>query len=174
VRLIGVACGYACLALSFLIVGEILARKLLGVSMQGVDEIGGYVVAITGTFGMALAAADRAHTRIDVALGRLPLPAQAVLNLVAWVALAGAAAFMAWMAWETLAESLAFSSRATTPLQTPLWLPQGLWLAGLCLFALTALGVAARGLMGLGAGLAEANRRVAPQSLAEEIEEARR
>ena len=47
---------------------EIIARKLFNHSLQGVDEIGGYVVAIIGTFGMALAAVERAHTRIDVLL----------------------------------------------------------------------------------------------------------
>jgi hypothetical protein len=40
-RLIGILSGYACLGLSFLIVFEILARKLFNFSKQGVDEIGG-------------------------------------------------------------------------------------------------------------------------------------
>ena len=86
-RVIGILGGYACLGLSFFIVFEILSRKLLNWSVQGVDEIGGYVVAITGTFGMALAAVDRAHTRIDVLLLRLPRRVQAGLNLLAYVCL---------------------------------------------------------------------------------------
>ena len=71
-RIVGICGGYACLGLSFLIFFEIIARKLFNYSLQGVDEVGGYVVAIIGTFGMALAAVERAHTRIDVLLFRLP------------------------------------------------------------------------------------------------------
>lgn len=173
-RLIGILCGYACLGLSFLIVIEILSRKVLNLSIQGVDEIGGYVVAITGTFGMALAAACRAHTRIDVLLVRLPLTIQAVLNLLAYLCLAGGAAFMAYMAWTTLSDSLAFGSVTSTPLQTPLWIPQSMWLAGLCLFGLTALVMAGRGLLALRSGPAHADRVLAPPTISDEIEDARR
>ncbi|MEM6624907.1 MAG: TRAP transporter small permease [Pseudomonadota bacterium] len=173
-RLIGILAGYACLGLSFLIVVEIVARKLFNFSIQGVDEIGGYVVAVTGTFGMALAAANRAHTRIDVLLVRLPPRTQAVLNLLAYLCLAAGAAFMAYMAWRTLADSLAFNSVSSTPLQVPLWIPQSLWLAGLVIFGLTAIVMAARGVWALGQGLAHADRVLAPPTVAEEIEEARR
>lgn len=173
-RLIGIAGGYALLGLSFLIVIEILARKLLNFSLQGVDEIGGYVVAVTGTFGMALAAVSRAHTRIDVLLLRLPRRAQAWLNLLAYVALGLGAAFMAWMGWRTLDETLAFGSVSSTPLRTPLWVPQSLWLAGLCLFGLAALWTAARGLVALRGGIEAADRVLAPPTLQEEIDEARR
>ncbi|MEM1362496.1 MAG: TRAP transporter small permease [Pseudomonadota bacterium] len=173
-RLIGIAGGYACLGLSFLIVIEIIARKVFNFSLQGVDEIGGYVVAITGTFGMALATVARAHTRIDVLLLRLPRTAQAWLNLLAYVALGAGAAFMAWMGWRTLADSLAFGAVSSTPLQVPLWVPQSLWVGGLCLFALAALWTALRGLMALRHGIEAADRVLAPPSLEEEIEEARR
>ncbi|MEM9249810.1 MAG: TRAP transporter small permease [Pseudomonadota bacterium] len=173
-RWIGIFGGYACLGLSFLIVFEIIARKVFNFSLQGVDEIGGYVVAITGTFGMALAAVERGHTRIDVLLLRLPKRVQAGLNLFAYVALGIGAAFMGYMGWLTLSDSLAFGSVSSSPLQTPLWIPQSLWLAGLVLFGFSALWTAARGLYALREGLAAADRVVSPPTLAEEIEDARR
>lgn len=173
-RLIGVLGGYALLGLSFLIVVEIVARKVLNVSLQGVDEIGGYVVAITGTFGMALATTARAHTRIDVLLVRLPRRAQAWLNLVAFVSLGLGAGFMASMGWRTLDESLMFNAVSSTPLQVPLWIPQSLWLGGLCLFALAAIWTAGRGILALRDGIEAADRVLAPPTLSEEIEEARR
>lgn len=173
-RLIGILGGYALLGLSFLIVAEILSRKLFNWSMQGVDEIGGYVVAITGTFGMALATVARAHTRIDVLLLRLPPRMQAALNLTAYVALGLGAAFMAYMGWRTLGDSLTFGSVSSSPLQTPLWIPQSLWVAGLCLFAFSALWTAARGLLALRRGLNAADEMLAPPTVAEEIDEARR
>ena len=81
---------------------------------------------------------------------------------------------MAYMAWTTLDESLAFKSVSSTPLQVPLWIPQSLWLAGLVLFSLTALVMAARGVLALRRGLAHADRVLAPPTVAEEIEEVRR
>ncbi|MEM7742320.1 MAG: TRAP transporter small permease [Pseudomonadota bacterium] len=173
-RIIGILAGYACLGLSFLIVVEIVARKLFNFSIQGVDEIGGYVVAVTGTFGMALAAAARAHTRIDVLLVRLPAQAQTVLNLFAYLCLAAGAAFMAYMAWRTLSDSLAFNSVSSTPLQVPLWIPQSMWLAGLVVFGVAAIVMSARGFFALRKGLAHAERVLAPPTVAEEIEDARR
>lgn len=173
-RVIGILGGYGCLGLSFLIVFEIFARKLFNYSLQGVDEIGGYVVAITGTFGMALAAVERAHTRIDVLLLRLPRRMQAALNLVSYVALGMGAAFMGYMGWRTLDESLTFGSVSSSPLQVPLWIPQSLWMAGLVVFGLSAVWTALRGVMALRHGLDAADRVLAPPTVAEEIEEARR
>lgn len=173
-RLIGILGGYGCLGLSFLIVTEILLRKIMNFSLQGVDEIGGYVVAIVGTFGMALATVERAHTRIDILLLRLPRRVQSALNLLAYVALGIGAAFMAYMGWRTLSDSLLFGSVASSPLQTPLWIPQSMWVAGLALFGLAALWTAIRGLYALRGGLDAADRVLAPPTIAEEIEEARR
>jgi TRAP-type C4-dicarboxylate transport system permease small subunit len=172
-RIIGILGGYGCLGRCFLIVYEIFARKLFNHSLQGVDEIGGYVVAITGTFGMALAALERAHTRIDVLLLRLPARVQAGLNLLSYVALGLGAAFMGYMGWRTLDESLTFGSVSSSPLQVPLWIPQSLWMAGLVLFALSALWTALRGLLALRYGLETADRVLAPPTVEEEIDEAR-
>ena len=173
-RLVGIVAGYAFMALSVLIVVEILSRKLLNYSVQGVDEIGGYVVAVAGTFGMALAASQCAHTRIDVALNKLPAVIQAALNVLAYVTLSLSALFIAYMAWLTLSDSLAFNSRTTSPLQTPLWIPQSLWLAGLILFALTAGVMAGRALFVWRQGVQATNRLLGPATIDEEIEEASR
>ena len=70
--ILSLAGGYILLLLSLVIVFEILARKLFSYSLQGVDEIGGYVVAGTGAFGFAYALIERTHTRIDIVLGHVP------------------------------------------------------------------------------------------------------
>ena len=173
-RVIGIVGGYACLGLSFLIFFEILARKIFSFSLQGVDEIGGYVVAITGTFGMALAVIERAHTRIDLLLLRLPKYLQAILNLVSYGALGMGGAFMAYMGWYTLDESITCNSVSLSPLQVPLWIPQPLWMIGLIIFGLSAIWLAARGILARRHGLEEADRVLASSTIAEEIEEARR
>jgi len=171
-RLTGIISGYACLALSFLIVAEILGRKLFNVSIQGVDEIGGYVVAVTGTFGMALAAWHRGHTRIDILLSRVGVRTRAVLNVFAYFTLAAGAVFMSTMAWRTLAETIEFKSVASTPLQTPLWIPQTLWLCGLIFFSLTASAMCIRGVYLLIKDPPEADQFLAPTTVREELREA--
>lgn len=172
-RLTGIVSGYACLLLSILIVAEILGRKLLNISIQGVDEIGGYVVAITGTFGMALATWQRAHTRIDIILNLVGTATRAVLGLIAHLMLAAGALFMSAMAWRTLAETIEFKSVSSTPLQTPLWIPQSLWFTGLVFFSLTALAMCVRALLLFKRSVVEADRFLAPTTIREELSEAR-
>ena len=131
--------GYILLLLSFLIVSEIVARKLFSYSLQGVDEIGGYVVAVTGTFGFAYALIERAHTRIDIILDHVSRPMRNILNLLAYVLVTGAALFMLYYGYVALGESILFNSRSSTPLQTIMWIPQGMWFAGLCVFSITSV-----------------------------------
>jgi TRAP-type C4-dicarboxylate transport system permease small subunit len=131
--------GYILLFLSFLIVFEIIARKLFSYSTQGVDEIGGYVVAITGTFGFAYALIERTHTRIDIILGHVPLVPRNLLNLLTYALVTGAALFMLRFGYVALSESILFSSRSPTPLQTAMWIPQGMWVLGLVVFSITAI-----------------------------------
>ena len=143
IRKFNVACsivgGYVLLLLSFLIVFEIIARKLFSYSLQGVDEIGGYVVAITGTFGFAYALIERTHTRIDIILGHVPPLPRNLLNLLAYALVTGAALFMLRYGYVALSESILFNSRSPTPLQTIMWIPQGMWLGGIFVFSVTAV-----------------------------------
>ncbi|WP_249975512.1 TRAP transporter small permease subunit [Vreelandella olivaria] len=133
-----IMCGYACLGLCLLIGYEILARRLLGHSVQGVDELGGYILAITSAVGFSAALMHRMHTRIELGLSRFPVAIQACLNGVAILLLAGFTVFMLLQVWGTWQSSIAYGSRASTPLQTPLWIPQGLWMLGVALFAFVA------------------------------------
>lgn len=170
VALLAIACGYGCLGLSFLIGFEILARKLANYSLQGVDELGGYVLAVTAAIGFAYALIHRVHTRIDLGITALRPPGRAILNAFAAVLLAGYTCFMAFRAWGALAESLEFGSRASTPLQTPLWIPQSLWLLGIVTFAVVSVAMAFDALLLLWRDRDTLNSRYGPPSLDEEIE----
>ncbi|GGX84388.1 C4-dicarboxylate ABC transporter permease [Litchfieldella qijiaojingensis] len=169
-----IAAGYAALGLSGLITFEVIARKLFSFSLQGVDELGGYVLAIGVAFSFAYALLHRAHTRVDVLLMMLPAALRAPLNVLAATLLAAFATFMLWRGVETLRETLEFGSRASTPLQTPLWIPQSLWVMGLAVFAALALLLAGRAwsllLRGRGTTL---NREFDPRSTDDELDEAR-
>lgn len=165
------ACGWWLIALSVLTCVEMLGRKLLGFSLQGVDEIGSYTYAIVGAFGFAFTLVSRSHTRVDFLLSRFDPRLRAALNLAAMLALAALALLCAWRAAHVVAESLDFGATAATPLATPMWIPQTIWFAGWALFALVAGWAAVDALRAAIRGDVERlNTRFGPQSLEEEIE----
>lgn len=135
VRWFQIACGWALIAISLATLYDIVARRMFGHSVQGVNELGAYLLAIVSAFGFSSALLQKAHSRVDFLFPYMPAPLVSILNLAAAILLAGLAALSVWHGWHVLEESLLFDSRAATPLQTPMWIPQGLWLAGLALFA---------------------------------------
>jgi len=131
--------GAAVFVLSLLIAFDVVARKLFGFSLQGTDEIGGYVLAMVGSLGMIHVLNRREFTRIDLFVRIAPLAVQRVLHALAYVTLAAMVVFFANHAVKTLDQTLLFQTRANTPLQTPMWIPQGLWTAGMVFFAAMAV-----------------------------------
>lgn len=82
---------------------------------------------------------------------------------------------MLWRAGGTLGETLEFSSLASTPLQTPLWIPQSLWLIGLAVFTVVTLRAAVRAGVQLARGQFDVlNASCDPPSADDELDEARR
>jgi TRAP-type C4-dicarboxylate transport system permease small subunit len=168
-RWIAIIGGWWLLALAFLTVFEIFARKLLAFSLLGVDEIGAYTLAIFSTLSFAYALVARSHTRVDFLLGHLPGPVRAVLNALAFLLLALMASYVAWRGGAVLAETIEFQAHANSPLQTPLWIPQSAWLAGLIAFALVAGLFAGHALLLLFRDWRLVNRWYGPMTLDEEI-----
>ena len=141
-RILALLAGYSLLGLSFLVTAEILLRRFLNFSLQGGDEFGGYVLAIIAAFGFAYTLLERAHTRVEIIVERVSPGAQAWLNVVSSWCIASMGIFLAWRAGATLLESIEFNSLSGTPMMTPLWQPQVLWVIGLLFFALTSSAVA--------------------------------
>lgn len=136
--------GVIFLVLSFVVTVETLARKLFNFSIQGADELGGYSLAIGSTIAFSLALAGRNHIRVDVIHEMFPRGMKAALNWLSSALLAALAMLFVGVSWRVIAESHLYRSTAQTPWATPLIYPQGLWYAGLVLFALVAVGFAAR------------------------------
>ena len=65
-------------------------RKVLNRSLQGVDELGGYVLAVGTGLSFAAALLARAHIRIDVIHERLPRALRVAFNIAAAPALSSA------------------------------------------------------------------------------------
>ena len=173
------AAGWALLILSFAITFEVVSRRVLRMSLQGVDEYGGYLLAVCGTIGFSYALFERAHIRIDVLLRMLPLPLRAVADVVALLALN----FFVWnLLWRSIAvarRSYDLGAIAVSPLETPLVIPQGIWALTMAFFAVVALVLAARALLALpvrdwGASAREFGVVGQEDEVAQEIESVRR
>lgn len=132
------------LVLSVVVAAETVSRKVFNVSLQGADELGGYALAVGSTIAFSLALIGRNHIRVDVFHERFPRGLQAALNWLSIVALAAFGAFIAWVAFRVIGDTLQYRSTAQTPWATPLIWPQGVWYAGLVTFALVAIGYALR------------------------------
>lgn len=137
-RMAALASGYLLLFLAIILSFEIILRKLFAFSLQGVDDLGGYVLAISTSIGAGYALSTRLHTRVDMVITRLPGRARGFLNTAAMVTMGCLAIFATWRCSVVLRESIEFGSLATNPLQTPMWLPQSVWLAGMVFFAVVA------------------------------------
>jgi TRAP-type C4-dicarboxylate transport system permease small subunit len=123
--------GVLTLASAVLIGFDVLARKFLGFNTGGADELSGYAFAISTSWALAYTVLERVNVRVDFLYLHLPVRLAAVLDWLALVSLAVFMALLTWYAWDVAATSWLQGSTANTPLGTPLWWPQGLWLLGL-------------------------------------------
>jgi TRAP-type C4-dicarboxylate transport system permease small subunit len=114
---------------------DIVLRQL-GHSFGGTDEISGYVMAIATSWGMGYALMELGHVRIDLIRSRVGGLGRALFDLFAMLMLSGTVTLIAIRAWLVVERSLANSSRANTPLETPLALVQIPWFAGWLWFAI--------------------------------------
>lgn len=119
---------------AFLTSFEVLARKLANVSTGGADELSGYALAISSSWAMAFTLLRRAHVRVDALYARLPQGMRGWLDALGILSMTAFAATLTFYCAAVLRDTLALDAHANTTLGTPLWIPQGLWLAGLVLF----------------------------------------
>ncbi|WP_294924433.1 TRAP transporter small permease [uncultured Paracoccus sp.] len=170
-RFLALIAGYMLLGVALFVTAEILVRRFFNISLQGGDELGGYMLAILAAFGFSHALIERAHTRVEILIERVGPRMQAMLNVFSAWCIALMAAFMAWRAWTTLMESVEYRSLSGTPLMTPLWQPQSLWFAGLLLFAGISLAVAVHATLLMLRDRRRLNRFYGIKTLEEVIEE---
>ncbi len=164
--------GAVFVVLSFAVAIEVTMRKMLNVSLQGVDELGGYALATGAAIAFSLALVARAHIRIDLIHGRLPRAVRLGLNLVSVLVLAVIATALPVLAWFALSDSISMNSTAQTPWATPLRWPQSVWFAALAVFAAVAIGSALRALGHAFAGRADRlEHDYGPRGTREELKE---
>lgn len=133
-RRIAILTGVILLISAGVVLLDIVLRQI-GSSFGGTDELTGYVMAIATSWGMSFTLLELGHVRIDILRARTGQLGRALFDLFAMIVLAGTVTLIAYKCWPVLARSLANSSRANTPLETPLALVQAPWFAGWVWFA---------------------------------------
>lgn len=135
---VAVWAGGALTIASVLLIGfDVLARKFLGFTTGGADELSSYVFAISTSWSLAFATLQRANVRVDVVYQYLPVRLSALVDWLALVALGVFMVVLTRYAFDMAQLSWAQQSAANTPLATPLWIPQGLWVLGLVWMCVT-------------------------------------
>ena len=170
-RAVALLSGWCLLAVVVLTCVEIVGRKFFRFSLHGVDEIGGYTLALICAFGFSYVLLRGNHTRVSLLEAHLPARLRAVLNVVTMVTIAAVSLFAAWRGFAELQVSIELRSVSNSPLQTPMWLPQGLWFAGLAIFAIVAVTLAVHAVLLFMRGRRELNRFYGPAGGADEVEE---
>lgn len=171
--------GLLMLAVAFLVSAEVILRSFFHYALAAGSEISSYVLAIGLAWGFSFALVHRAHVRVDAAVRLLPAKVLAWVDLIAMAALTWYAGLLVIHGWEVFNQSWSRGAKAMTPLLTPMWIPQGLWLAGLGIFLMSCMVFLAYGLWFVVNGrLREARALIGTVTVEEEagseIEEARR
>lgn len=128
--------GWLLILMSVMVCVEVILRKIFNHSLQGVDEYGGYALAITSALGFTYAFYEGSHIKIDVLVRLFPRGFRIASALLAQISLLIVAAILAYHAAYQTLDSWEMQAFANTPLRTPLYIPQGIWAAGICLFVL--------------------------------------
>lgn len=129
--------GAALLLSAIMVTLDVFSRKFFNFTMSGSDEITGYVFAGATTWAYAYCLLHRSNIRIDAVYNILPRWSRAVLDILGLVALLVFMGYFTYRAVGVFADTWENQSVAPTTLNTPLWLPQIVWLAGLLFFIVT-------------------------------------
>lgn len=135
-RCAAVTGGLAMIGAAFMVTVDVFLRKLFGITMRGSDEITGYVFAGAMTWAYAHVLFTRSNIRIDVAYLMVGVRARAWLDTLGLGLLTLYMFLLTRSAWTVVTESWDFNYTAQTPMATPLWIPQGVWFAGLAFMLL--------------------------------------
>jgi len=169
-RILGITFGVLMILLSFAVTAETLLRKFFSVTLGGIDELGGYAIAVAAPLAFTVALIENAHIRINQLSALFPKKVQAVLNVLSAVSMLLLAGYFLYFTVETVIDTHSYKSIAQTPWATPLIYPQLLWLIASVTFPVAALVLTAQALRLLARGEWSALiRRFGPASPEEEL-----
>jgi TRAP-type C4-dicarboxylate transport system permease small subunit len=133
-RLSGWICGLL-LTLSAALIGlDILLRQAIVVTIGGANELAGYALAVSSSWGCTVALVHRMHVRIDSVYTHMSPRVRALLDIVGLASLIYFLALVTYYAYKVLEQSLESGTRSISALGAPLAIPQAVWLAGFIVF----------------------------------------
>jgi TRAP-type C4-dicarboxylate transport system permease small subunit len=101
-----------------------LSRYFLGLPFGFVDEYSGYLLVVMGFLAMVLALKRNAHITVDIVQRALPDKLRGWVDVGAQCIGILVAAVLFWLSLTLFYESYATGMRASTIMETPLWIPQ--------------------------------------------------
>jgi TRAP-type C4-dicarboxylate transport system permease small subunit len=121
------------MAMIVLIASEAIARNVFSTSLQVTDEIGGYLLVAMTFLSMSVAEAHGAFHRVELIQARLGIKVRMISQIMFDLMSLAASAVVTWQLTRLTSNSWRAEDVAPTPLQTPLWLPQGTMAIGMAL-----------------------------------------
>ncbi|HVX98668.1 MAG TPA: TRAP transporter small permease subunit [Pseudorhodoplanes sp.] len=133
-RLVTVAAGFALLATAILVSVEVIVRRFFLISLNAGSEISSYVLGIVASWGLSYTLLLRGHVRVDALVRHFPERVRLWIDLFALLGLGLVAVLLLIQGFVTFLASWSMDAHSMTPLQIPIWIPQGLWVLGLAFF----------------------------------------
>lgn len=128
--------GAMILIAGLMIAADVFQRRIIGLTSWGADEFSYYALAVSTSWAFAFALLEKAHIRVDVVMRLLNRPLRAACDVLALVGMGFFSLIACAAAYDVAHRAWTRGVTSITPIATPLWIPQGLWLAGFLLFAI--------------------------------------
>ncbi len=136
---------------------NVVARRALGDSIAGADEIQIYIMVGMAFLGAAVVTWRRLHLRMDVLAQMLPSGGRRALQAVELILIAVLAGFVTWQSARYAVQMYGLDRRSDNA-GIPMWIPHGAVAVGFALIGLITL----RRVLSFGRGEAEAGSAAAP------------
>ena len=170
-RISGWICGLLLTVSAFLIGLDIALREIFVLTLGGANELSGYALAVSSSWGCTVALVHRIHVRIDSVYTHLSARLRALLDIVGLAALIYFLAFVTFYAWKVLEQSIESGSHSISALAAPLAIPQAVWFAGFVIFLAVAAVYLLRAMLAFAKGdLRRVRELLGARSVEEEME----
>lgn len=170
-RVSGWICGLLLTVSAFVIGLDIALRQIFVVTIGGANELAGYALAVSSSWGCTVALVHRIHVRIDSVYTHMSARLRATLDIVGLAAFIYFLAFVTFYAWKVLEQSIESGSRSISALAAPLAIPQAVWFAGFVVFLAVASVYLLRAMLAFAKGdLRRVRELLGARSIQEEME----
>src|SRR5262245_60204420 len=170
-RVSGWICGLLLTVSAFLIGLDILLRETIVVTLGVANELSGYAIAVSSSWGCTVALVRRRHVRIDSVSTHLSARVRALLDMVGLAAFIYFLMFVTYYAYKVLEQSIESNTHSISALGAPLAIPQAVWFAGFVVFLAVAFVYLLRAMLAFAKGdLRRVRELLGARSVEEEME----